>query len=112
MVIKGSPARWPSGNLSTRRRHFIAELRGADDQADDSELERASLFQSSGPAAGDVLDHEVTIAAEVFLPTHSPEYSTGEIRPVEGTQFDFRQATLLGARIMQPDPQIFLWPGL
>ncbi len=68
-------------------------------------------FNLGGPASGDVLDHEVTIAAKAFLPTDAKQIPTGEIRSVEGTPFDFRQSTPLGARIMQPDPQIFYGLG-
>ncbi|MCK5933410.1 MAG: galactose mutarotase [Fulvimarina manganoxydans] len=47
-------------------------------------------FNLGGPAAGDVLDHEVTIAAETYLPTDKTAIPTGERRPVVGTPFDFR----------------------
>jgi len=64
-------------------------------------------FNLAGPMGGDVLGHEVTIAAEAFLPTDDAQIPTGEIRPVAGTPFDFRQLALLGARIRQPDPQLY-----
>ena len=64
-------------------------------------------FNLGGQAAGDVLDHEVTIAADAFLPTDAGQIPTGEIRSVTGTPFDFRQPTRLGAKIRQPDPQLF-----
>ena len=64
-------------------------------------------FNLAGTATGDVLGHEVTIAAEAFLPTDSAQIPTGEIRSVAGTPFDFRQPKLLGSRIRQPDPQLF-----
>jgi aldose 1-epimerase len=64
-------------------------------------------FNLGGPACGDVLGHEVTIAAEAFLPTDDAQIPTGEIRPVAGTPFDFRQPMTLGSRIRQPDPQLF-----
>ncbi len=64
-------------------------------------------FNLSGAAAADVLDHEVTIPAEAFLATDAGQIPTGEIRPVAGTPFDFRQPTALGARIRQADPQLF-----
>jgi aldose 1-epimerase len=64
-------------------------------------------FNLGGPASGDVLGHEVTIAAEAFLPTDDAQIPTGEIRPVAGTPFDFRHPTLLGSRIRQTDPQLF-----
>ena len=64
-------------------------------------------FNLGGPAAWDVLRHEVTIAAEAFLPTDAAQIPTGEIRPVAGTPFDFRVPGLVGARIRQADPQLF-----
>jgi aldose 1-epimerase len=64
-------------------------------------------FNLGGTASGDVLGHEVTIAAEAFLPTDDAQIPTGEIRSVAGTPFDFRAPALLGARIRQPDPQLF-----
>ena len=47
-------------------------------------------FNLGGTACGDVLGHEVTIAAEAFLPTDEAQIPTGEIRSVAGTPFDFR----------------------
>jgi aldose 1-epimerase len=64
-------------------------------------------FNLGGLAARDVLDHEVTIAAEAFLPTDAAQIPTGEIRSVAATPFDFRTATPLGAKIRQVDPQLF-----
>ena len=64
-------------------------------------------FNLGGPTCPDVLGHEVTIAAEAFLPTDAAQIPTGEIRPVAGTQFDFMAPALLGTRIRQPDPQLF-----
>ncbi|WP_216856146.1 aldose epimerase family protein [Acidisphaera sp. S103] len=64
-------------------------------------------FNLGGPTRGDVLGHEVTIAAKAFLPTDAAQLPFGEIRPVAGTPFDFRTPALLGARIRQPDPQLY-----
>jgi aldose 1-epimerase len=68
-------------------------------------------FNLGGPACPDVLDHELTIAADAFLPADEAQIPTGEIRPVAGTPFDFRQPTHPSARIRQPDPQIFVGLG-
>jgi aldose 1-epimerase len=64
-------------------------------------------FNLAGAEAGDILNHEVTLAAEAFLPTNASQIPTGELRPVAGTPFDFRQPMPLGSRIRQPDPQLF-----
>jgi aldose 1-epimerase len=55
---------------------------------------------------GDVLDHVVTIAAGAFLPTDERQIPTGEIRPVAGTRFDFREPARIGARIREADAQL------
>ncbi len=64
-------------------------------------------FNLGGPDANDILDHELTVAADAFLPTDAAQLPTGEIRPVAGTPFDFRHPCVIGDRIRQPDPQIF-----
>jgi aldose 1-epimerase len=68
-------------------------------------------FNLGGPSCADVLGHFINIAADGFLPTDAKQIPTGEIRPVIGTPFDFCQATPLGARIRQPDPQLFYGLG-
>jgi aldose 1-epimerase len=68
-------------------------------------------FNLGGTASGDVLGHEVTIAAEAFLPTDDEQIPTGEIRSVAGTPFDFRQPMSLGSRISEPDPQLLYGLG-
>lgn len=39
----------------------------------------------------DVLDHEIRIAADHYLPVDDKLIPTGEVRPVAGTPFDFRK---------------------
>jgi aldose 1-epimerase len=68
-------------------------------------------FTLAGAEAGDILDHEVTIAAENFLVIDEKEIPTGEIPPVEGTPFDFRRPVPIGARIRQADPQLLHGQG-
>jgi aldose 1-epimerase len=55
---------------------------------------------------GDVLDHVVTIHSDVFTPVNKDLIPTGELRPVEGTPFDFRKPEKIGARINSSDQQI------
>lgn len=64
-------------------------------------------FNLAGAANGDVLGHEVAIAADAFLPTDAKQLPIGELAPVAGTPFDFRRPTPVGARIRQSDPQLF-----
>jgi len=55
---------------------------------------------------GDILHHQVMILADHFTPVDSTLIPTGQFKPVEGTPFDFRTATAIGARIGQDDEQL------
>ena len=67
-------------------------------------LTQHSYFNLGG--SGNVLNHEVMIPADRFTPVDSTLIPNGELRPVEGTPFDFRKPTTIGARIGQDDEQI------
>lgn len=55
---------------------------------------------------GDVLGHVLQINADKFTPVDSSLIPTGELRLVEGTPFDFRTPTAIGARINSDDEQL------
>lgn len=63
-------------------------------------------FNLKGEAGGTIEDHELEIAASRFTPTGPDQIPTGEIAPVAGTPFDFRNGMRIGERINEPDPQL------
>jgi aldose 1-epimerase len=72
-------------------------------------LTHHSYFNLAGK--GDILGHEVMIAAQNFTPVDSTLITTGELRPVKGTPFDFNVPTTIGARINQDDEQLKFGKG-
>ena len=61
-------------------------------------LTNHSYFNLSG-LKKDILGHEVTILADSIVPVDTTLIPTGKLRAVEGTPFDFRKPTVIGAGI-------------
>lgn len=68
-----------------------------------------SYFNLAG--TGDILGHQLTIPAAHFTPVRAGLIPTGELRPVAGTPFDFREAKAIGADIGEENAQLELGLG-
>jgi aldose 1-epimerase len=84
------------GNLSvtvvytlTDENALKVEYTATTDQDTVANLTQHSYFNLAGK--GTILDHVVMIPADKFTPVDSTLIPTGELRPVEGTPFDFRK---------------------
>jgi aldose 1-epimerase len=106
------------GNLSVKVTYTLGDenelwidYRATTDKDTVLNLSNHSYFNLAGEGNGDILQHQMMIAASRFTPVDATLIPTGELRNVEGTPFDFRQPTAIGARIENDDEQLKLGRG-
>lgn len=70
-----------------------------------------AYFNLAGQEKGALQGHALWIDADAYLPADASGMPIGEIRKVEGTDFDFRKQASLADRMCSEDEQIRLFDG-
>jgi aldose 1-epimerase len=101
------------GNLATTVTYTLTndnELRityvAKTDRPTPVNLTNHSYFNLAGAKSGDMLGHELMVAADLYTPTDNTLIPTGEIKPVRGTPLDFTSPMPIGARINELNPNL------
>ena len=69
-------------------------------------LTQHSYFNLSGDFNNTILDTEIMLNADHYLPVDAGLIPTGELRPVAGTPFDFNEPKAIGAEINAENDQL------
>ena len=85
---------------------LIVDYEASTTKATPINLSQHTYWNLHGDGRGDILDHVLTLDASAFTPVDSTLIPTGQIAPVAGTPFDFRQPTVIGARIGESHKQL------
>jgi aldose 1-epimerase len=90
----------------TGRDELVLDYDASTTKATPLNLSQHTYWNLHGDGAGTILDQLLTLNASALTPVDSTLIPTGQITPVAGTPFDFRQPTAIGARIDEPNEQL------
>ncbi len=105
---QGYPGRlrlW-AGYTLTEDDRVVLDCRAEADDDTPVNIVNHAYFNLNGQGSGDILGHSLKIYADTFTPSTADLIPEGDIRPVEGTPFDFRVGHAIGEAINESDPRL------
>ena len=97
--------------MLTNKNELSVEYYAETDQTTILNLTQHSYFNLSGEGNGDVLDHNLEIYADSYLPVNEKIIPTGDIEKVQGTPFNFIESKKIGKDIDFENNQLILGNG-
>jgi aldose 1-epimerase len=90
----------------TPKDEVVVDYLATTDKPTPVNLTQHSYFNLAGSGAANIHDHVLTLDADRITAVDAELIPTGVLAPVEGTPFDFRKPTAIGARIDADHEQI------
>lgn len=97
--------------ILTDKNEWKIRYRATSDKKTVVNLTQHTYFNLSGNTKTDILQHELYLNADRFIPVNKDLIPTGEILPVAGTPLDFKTPRVIGARIDKDHPQLAFGRG-
>ena len=82
--------------ILTDANELIVEMTATTDAPTLCNLAQHAYWNLAGHDSGTILNHELTLAASRYTPVDDTSIPTGELAPVAGTPFDFREPKPIG----------------
>ena len=95
----------------TPNNEFLVSYKATTDVPTVMNLSHHSFFNLEGDGEGTILDHVMQIAADAITPVNEVLIPSGELMPVEGTPFDFREPHAIGERVNAEHAQLTAGAG-